>query len=221
MPTISVEDIVNLKLHIGNLTKQSDPKTRDYVQSVENDIMFIDPSILANQLQKITDKIQSLISNNKTILIVCDKSLYSEEIIKLCSQKPQLYYMVKSIPAGILTNFETLKKSIANMNESKEFVSSDSFKALTKKEQAMRLRKLKKVEAVYEWVKNLKNKPDFIVVVCDKTTNKFVDEIVNTRIDNLVIASTGFNRRWAQENLLVTNINNYKSMMFVFETLFG
>jgi small subunit ribosomal protein S2 len=221
MSSISVDDIVNFKLHVGNLTKQSDPKTRNYVQSVQNGVMLIDPTILADQLQKISDKIHGLIADKKTILIVCDKSLYSEEIVKLCENKDHMYYMVKSIPAGILTNFETLKKSIANMNESKIFSQSDSFKALTKKEQSMRLRKLKKVEAVYEGVKDLKNKPDFIVVVCDKTTNKFVDEISNTGIDNLVIASTAFNRRRSQENLLVTNINNYKSMMFVFQTLFG
>lgn len=221
MSTISTQDIIDFKLHIGNLTKQSDPKTRDYVESVEGGITVIDPKILANQLQTISDKVHKLIADRKNILIVCDKSLYGEEIVKLCDGKPNMYYMVKSIPAGILTNFETLKRSISNMNESKEFVKSDSFKALTKKEQSTRLRKLQKVESVYEWVKDLKNKPDFIVVVCDKTTNKFVNEIVNTGIDNLVIASTGFNRRRSAENLLVTNINNYKSMMFVFQTLFA
>jgi small subunit ribosomal protein S2 len=151
---------------------------------------------------------------------VCDKSLYTDEIIKICNDQKNMYYMVKSIPAGILTNFETLKKSISNMNESKEFVKSDSFNALTKKEQTTKVRKLKKIESVYEGVKDLKNKPDFIIVVCDKTTKKFVDEIAKTGIDNLVIASTAFNRRRSQENILVTNINNYKSMIYVFETLF-
>ena len=57
MTTVNVEDIVRLKLHIGNLIKQSDPKTRDYIQSVQNNIMIIDPTILANQLQKIAEKV--------------------------------------------------------------------------------------------------------------------------------------------------------------------
>ncbi|MBP6257232.1 30S ribosomal protein S2 [Patescibacteria group bacterium] len=58
--------------------------------------------------------------------------------------------MNHKIPAGILSNFDTLLMRIKNLKEMRSYVTSESFSLLTKKEQNMKKRDLEKVEKVYK-----------------------------------------------------------------------
>ncbi|MBR4633855.1 30S ribosomal protein S2 [bacterium] len=54
------------------------------------------------------------------------------------------------IPGGFLTNFDTFKKRIDNINEMASFLESEEFKSLTKKEQLVYKRKFLRANKVYK-----------------------------------------------------------------------
>ncbi|MBO7094697.1 30S ribosomal protein S2 [bacterium] len=54
------------------------------------------------------------------------------------------------MPGGFLTNFETFKRRIDNINEMASFLESEEFKSLTKKEQLVYKRKFLRANKVYK-----------------------------------------------------------------------
>lgn len=98
------------------------------------------------------------------------------------------------------------------MNQLQSFTESEDFNKLTKKEQLTTRRKLAKVQLVYEGVKNLRKKPDLVIVVDGKAMMKFVKELKKLDLDNIVIAGTNFDTRWAEDKLVVLNVDAYQSL---------
>jgi ribosomal protein S2 len=80
---------------------------------------------------------------------------------------------------------------------------------------------LKKMESIYKGVKNLEKKPDIVIIIDWKYLEKFVHEVEVTGIDNIVIATTNFNRWWNEDNLIIANTNSYESLDFILKTLFA
>ena len=217
---VTQEKILQNHLHVGALKNESNPKTRKYWLGVDNGITVINPDIIASQLDQAKAKITEAKKANKQILVVCEKAMFATDLAKL-SDKAGFHYLNAKLPAGFLTNFNTLIKRIDSMNEKKKFVQSESYAKITKKEQVMIKRELLKVERIYEGVKWLKNKPDLVIVVDGALTHGLIAELEITKIDNIVFASTDFNKWWKEEDLLMMNMQSYKSLDYALHYIFS
>lgn len=220
---VSIQDVINNFLYVGGLKKESNPKTRQYwleEMSESQGLTLLDPEMVIKHLEQAKEKVQKARADKKNILIVCQKSMYSEEVAKI-SEANGYHYLTYKVPSGFVTNFDTLIKRIENMNTLKRFVMSEQFAQLTKKEQLMKKRELERVEKVYEGVKGLKKRPDLVVVVDGEFMSGIVDELALANIDNVVVSGTDFSKRWSEADLLVTNVQSYKSLDFVMKYIFS
>jgi small subunit ribosomal protein S2 len=94
------------------------------------------------------------------------------------------------------------------------FVASPSFFDLTKKEQSMKKRLLKKIELVYKGVKSLKVRPDLVIILDGQLMQKFVHEAEKVGVPAIVCTSSNLNV-WSKSHLITCNINSSKSVDFV------
>jgi ribosomal protein S2 len=85
---------------------------------------------------------------------------------------------------------------------------------LTKKEQQMKKRALKKIEHVYKWVVNLRKKPELVIIVDGQFMHKFVDEVEKLNVDTILLASSNFDMR-SDKQLVMCNVNSYQSLDYV------
>ncbi len=214
--TVSVEQIMEAKAHIGTLKNEAHPKTQKYRAGVFQGMVVIDPEHIAKQLDKAKEKIQAYKKEGKQILLVAEKQMYRKEVEDLAA-KSGVHYLNHKAPAGFITNFDTFEKRIATMNDLRMFIGSDEFTALTKKEQLTHKRKLAKAERVYKGVTGLKNIPDLVIIVDGQMMSSFVEEVQKKSLDSIVIASTSFSKFWKVENLILANIAWYKSLDFVLQ----
>ncbi len=208
---ISKQDVLKAHMHIGNIKKLASTKTRSFWLDIKNGLVIIDPEKIVQQLDNAKAKIQEAKKAGKEILVLCEKSLYTDEIAEMAT-KAGFHYLNYKVPAGFLTNFDTLITRIKGMNELRSFIESEDFHKLTKKEQLTNQRKLKKVEMIYKGVKNLRKRPDLVIVVDGKSMMKFVRELDKTGLDNVVIASSNFDTRWDKNNLVIANVDSYQSL---------
>jgi small subunit ribosomal protein S2 len=129
-------------------------------------------------------------------------------------------YLNYKVPAGFLTNFDTLKKRIESMNSMERFLETDAYNTLTKKEQLVYKRKLERVLKIYKGVKGLTKKPDVVVVVDGVMMDIFVSELVRQKdMQTILMCGTNFSRWWKEEELIICNINSHKSLDFVLKTI--
>ena len=214
-----VDQIVEKKAHIGTISKYSHPKTSKFWLGKNENTIVIDPDAIATQLDAAKNKISSYIAKNATILVICEKSVCLPDIENI-SSKSGINYFYTNTPSGILTNFDTMFSRIKSMNQLESFVGSDEFFSLTKKEQLMKKRELDKVQKIYKWVKNLKSKPDLVVIVDGKMLSKFVDEVEKIKLDHIIISNTDFDRYTDDSSLIISNTKSHTSLQFVLNYIF-
>ncbi|MBU0626517.1 uS2 family ribosomal protein [Patescibacteria group bacterium] len=119
-----------------------------------------------------------------------------------------------------MTNFETLKKRIDSMNSMARFMETEAFGKLTKKEQLVHERKLKRVKKIYGGVKEMEKKPDFVIVVDAEMMSSFINEIEKTKdIESVLIAGTNFSRRRKEDSLILANVLGHKSIDFILRNI--
>lgn len=214
--SISVDQVIEAKCYIGTLRSHSNPKTRKYWLWVENNMIILNPEIIAKQLDVAKKRIQEIKKDWWEILVITDKSIFRDEIEKL-SDKRWWHYLNYNVPAWVLTNFDTLLSRVRSMNDLREYIKSEEYESLTKKEKLTKIRQLEKVEMLYKWVKWLTKKPSLVIVLDGKYMSKFVDELVKMKMENIVLATSDFDRWWNDDSLVVTNVSNISSIRFVLE----
>lgn len=217
---ITQQEVVASNMHVGNLKKLASTKTRAFWLEMSQGIVVIDPDKIVTALEAAKEKFLAAKKEGKEVLLLCEKTLLADEVPAL-AEKHGFHYMNYKVPAWFLTNFDTLITRIAGMNQLQIFTESEDFHKLTKKEQLTTLRKLKKVQQVYKGVKNLKNKPDLVIVVDGKAMMKFTKELQKLDMDNIVLAGTNFDSRWSEESLVVLNVNGYHSLKNALEHILG
>lgn len=216
--TITANDVIEAQAHIGTLKAEAHPKTNKYWAEVNNGVVVINPESVAQQLEAAAAKIQEAKKAGKEILVISEKKMIADELAQL-GEAAGISYLNYKQPGGFITNFETFKKRIESMNSMERFVESDNYHALTKKEQLVYMRKLTRVLKIYKGVKKLTRKPELVIVVDGQMMDSLINEIVKSKIDNIVIAGTNFSRRWDEDKIIVTNIGSHKSLDFVLKSI--
>lgn len=210
------ENFVNL----GWIKNASNPKTKKFWKEQRNWNILLDEEVQLKALNDIYLTVQEAKKKNKEIVVVCQKSGLADMVASLAKQH-KFHYFTHKVPAGFLTNFETLFSTIKDMNERRQFIKSESFMRLTKKERSMVERHLAKIEKIYEGVKDLSKKPDLVVVVDGTMLDGLVNEIRISKTPSVILASTGFSYRQADNQLAIVNLQNQKSPSYILETLFA
>jgi len=216
--SVSVDQVVDAKLHIGNIKNESHPKTNSYRSDIVNGVVVISPESIVSQLEEAKKIIQEAKSKNKNILIVSDKQMLIDDLRTL-AESFGIHYLNQKVPSWFLTNFDTFKKRISEMNRARSFVESEDFAILTKKEQLIYKRKLEKTERIYKWVKGLNNLPDLVIVVDGQMMSWFIAELEKLSIPSIVMASTNLSKILKKSQLIISNMLSYKSISFVLRYL--
>jgi small subunit ribosomal protein S2 len=147
--SVTVKEIVDAQVHIGTLKSEAHPKTRDFRVDVINNIVVLNPEMIAKQLDCAKKQVQEAKKLGKDVLVVCEKKMYADEV-KALSEKHGVSFLSHKAPGGFITNFDTFKTRIGSMNKMTSFMETDSFESLTKKEQLIHKRKLARAKKVYE-----------------------------------------------------------------------
>lgn len=210
-----VKGVVDNKLYLGTPKSKYFPKvTEKYILGEKNWQIVIDPVKIAESLKKAKKTVEEAKKNSKSILVILDKEVFSEDVEALC-EKVGVMYLNTKVPGGFFTNFDTFFKRIHSMNELRKFIESEDFLKLTKKEQLVKKAELKKIENIYKGVKKLEKLPDLVIVIDAEYYSDTIDELEKMKIDYIAVANTNLSKWLKTDNLIVSNTNSYKSVLYL------
>ena len=216
---VTAQQVIDSQVHLGALKSESHPKTSQYWKEVTNGLVVFDPEIIASQINAIHERLAQAKKEGKEILIACEKKMYAQDLEEF-AKKGGYSYLNYKISGGFMTNFSTFKKRIDSINEMAAFLKSEAYSSLTKKEQLIYQRKFAKVNKVYKGVTNLSKRPDIIIVVDGAMLGTLIDETQRlSGVETIVIASSNFPRYWDEKNIIMANVNSYKSIDFVIKNI--
>lgn len=167
LPDFSMRELLEAGVHFGHQTHRWNPKMSSYIFGTRNNIHILDLSQTVPLLHQALKKISDTVASGGRVLFVGTKRQASDLIADAANRSAQ-YYVNSRWLGGMLTNWQTISKSIKRLRELDELLSNNA-QGFTKKERLNLDREKDKLERALGGIKNMGSTPDLMVII---DTNK-------------------------------------------------
>ncbi len=185
----SIEELLKAGAHFGHLTRRWNPKMREFIFMQRNGIHVIDLNKTNQHLQESLEAVTRVARSGKKILFVGTKK-QAQEIIKTEALRCGMPYVTYRWLGGMLTNFSTVRKSIARMEEIDTMQKDGTYDNITKKERLMLDREKAKLEKVLAGISNMNRIPGAIFVVDTVKESIAMNEAIKLNIPIFAMVDT-------------------------------
>lgn len=163
-PVISMKSLLEAGVHFGHQTHRWNPKMARYIYGSRNNIHIIDLQKTVRELKKAFAYIKSVAASNQSILFIGTKKQAQDAIItesKRCNSP----YVAERWLGGTLTNFETIRKSAKRLQELGSMKEKGVLDLLSKKEQAMKDKDIKRLGKSLAGIKDMTELPGALFII--------------------------------------------------------
>lgn len=158
------QQLLEAGVHFGHLKKKWNPKMLPYIFAEKKGIHIIDLNKTVECLQETAAAMKQIARSGKKILFVGTKK-QAKDIVTECAQKVGMPYVTERWLGGMLTNFNTVRKSVKKMQSIEKMLSDGSFDSITKKERLTLTRDKDKMEKVLGGIAQLGRVPAALFIV--------------------------------------------------------
>tara|TARA_B100000963_G_C22481380_1_gene604867 strand:+ start:37 stop:915 length:879 start_codon:yes stop_codon:yes gene_type:complete len=192
LPTFTMRQLLEAGVHFGHHTRRWNPKMEPYIFGKRNNIHIINLEKTVPMLYEALDAVQSIAKNGGKFLFVGTKRSASDLIAQAANNCGQ-YYVNHRWLGGMLTNWETVSKSIKKLKDLEERISSGEINNLTKKERLNIERQKEKLDLTLGGIKNMNGIPDALFIIDTNKEAIAVLEANNLGIPVIAICDTNTN----------------------------
>lgn len=189
MSSVSMKGLLEAGVHFGHQKSQWNPKMAKFIFGHRNKVHIIDLAKTVKELKKACKFIRDISAAGSPVLFVGTKH-QAQEIVKNEAIRCGASYVVTRWLGGTLTNFETIRRNVARLNELEKMKSDGILEKLPKKEISVLTKEMKKLSLTLVGIKNMKNLPGVIFVVDPVNEKTVVDEATRLKIPIAAICDT-------------------------------
>jgi small subunit ribosomal protein S2 len=189
MAVINMKELLEAGVHFGHQTRRWNPKMKPYIFGARNGIHIIDLQKTVRLFKSTYDFIVRTVSEGYSVLFVGTKKQAHDSIIEE-SERCGMFYVVHRWLGGTLTNFNTIRKSIARLKELEGMKVDGSINRYTKKEILKMEKDLFKLNKNLGGIKDMDELPGAIFVVDPKREKIAVREGKKLGIPVIAIADS-------------------------------
>ncbi len=158
------QQLLEAGVHFGHLKKKWNPKMLPYIFAEKKGIHIIDLNKTTECLQETAAALKQIARSGKKILFVGTKK-QAKDIVTECAQRVNMPYVTERWLGGMLTNFNTVRKSVKKMQSIEKMLGDGSFDNVTKKERLTLSRDKEKMEKVLGGIAQLGRVPAALFIV--------------------------------------------------------
>ncbi len=167
MSYVSMKQLLEAGVHFGHQTRRWNPKMKEYIYTQRNGIYIIDLQKTVGKINEAYDFVRSVAEEGKQVLFVGTKKQAQENIKKEALRCGELYVEHRWL-GGTLTNFKTISKRVARLEELEKMESDGTFELLPKKEVINLLREKERLEKFLGGIREMKKMPGALFVIDPK-----------------------------------------------------
>jgi small subunit ribosomal protein S2 len=187
-----MRQLLEAGVHFGHHTRRWNPKMSPYIFGKRNSIHIINLEKTVPMLYEALEAVQSIAKNGGKFLFVGTKRSASDLIAQAATNCGQ-YYVNHRWLGGMLTNWETVSKSIKKLKNLEDRISSGEINNLTKKERLNIERQKEKLDLTLGGIKDMNGIPDALFVIDTNKEAIAVLEANNLNIPVIAICDTNTN----------------------------
>src|ERR1700741_4298473 len=158
------QQLLDAGVHFGHLRKKWNPKMLPYIFAEKKGIHIIDLNKTVECLQETAAVLKQISRGGKKILFVGTKK-QAKDIVNECAKKVNMPFVTERWLGGMLTNFNTVRKSVKKMQSIEKMLGDGSFDSITKKERLTLSRDKEKMEKVLGGISQLGRVPAALFIV--------------------------------------------------------
>ncbi|MDQ6813391.1 MAG: 30S ribosomal protein S2 [Bacteroidota bacterium] len=158
------QQLLEAGVHFGHLKKKWNPKMLPYIFAEKKGIHIIDLNKTVEGLQEAAAAMKSIAKSGKKIMFVATKK-QAKEIVMEAAKKVNMPFVTERWLGGMLTNFNTVRKSVKKMQSIEKMLNDGSAESLTKKERLTLTRDKEKMEKVLGGIAQLGRAPAALFLV--------------------------------------------------------
>ena len=164
MPYVTMKELLEAGVHFGHQTRRWNPKMAPFIFGARNGIHIIDLQKTVQYFKTAYNYVAEQVADGAIVLFVGTKK-QAQDAISEEAQRCGMFYVNHRWLGGMLTNFQTINRSIARLKEFESMKEDGSIRRFPKKEVLMMEKKAAKLERSLGGIKDIGRLPDIVFVV--------------------------------------------------------
>src|SRR6187401_1435190 len=164
MPSVSMRQLLEAGVHFGHQTRRWNPKMKPFIFAERNGIHIIDLAQTVQRLDVFLDFVRDTVARGDQGLFVGTKKQAQEPVAQEATRASQPYVNERWL-GGMLTNFVTIKKRIALLEQLEARQQNGDFDRMTKKEAAKLTEEMVKLQGTVGGMRKMKRLPGMVFIV--------------------------------------------------------
>ncbi|HPN89134.1 MAG TPA: 30S ribosomal protein S2 [Candidatus Omnitrophota bacterium] len=184
-----IRTLLEAGVHFGHQTKRWNPKMKKFIFGQRSGIYIIDLEKTVEYLNKARDFILDIAAKGGRVLFVGTKK-QAQMTIEEEAKKAEMYYVSNRWLGGLLTNFQTVAKSLDRLTEIEQMQTNGVWENLKKKETSRLTKEKEKLLKDLGGIRDMKDIPQVVFVVDPKKEEIAVKEARKLKIPVIAIIDT-------------------------------
>jgi small subunit ribosomal protein S2 len=189
MAYVTMKELLEAGVHFGHQTKRWNPKMKPFIFGARNGIYIIDLQKTVKMFKMAYDFIVDTVANGHSVLFVGTKKQAREAIYEEANRS-EMFYIHNRWLGGMLTNFQTVKKSIDRLNYLNTIENDGTIELYAKKERLKLQKERLKLDNNLGGIRNMGGQPGAVFIVDPKNEAIAVREARKLGIPIVAIVDT-------------------------------
>jgi small subunit ribosomal protein S2 len=161
---ITIKDLLDAGVHFGHQTKRWNPRSKPYIFDHRQGITIVDLEKTHLALEKACAFLENLVGDGGNVLFVGTKR-QAQDIVREAAISVNMPFCVNRWLGGALTNYETIKRSIAKFKKFQQMETSGEMAKLPKKEESAIKREMARMQRNFNGITEMNGLPSALFVI--------------------------------------------------------
>ena len=189
MAVVTMKQLLEAGVHFGHQTRRWNPKMAPYIFTERNGIYIIDLQKTVKKLEEAYLFVRDVAAEGGNVLFVGTKKQAADSV-KEEAERAGAYYVNARWLGGMMTNFKTIRRRIARLEQLRKMQEDGTFERLTKKEAAKLNLEIEKLEKFLGGIKDMDKLPGALFVIDPRKEKIAVSEAKKLGIPVVAIVDT-------------------------------
>jgi small subunit ribosomal protein S2 len=192
MAVVTMKELLEAGVHFGHQTKRWDPRMKEYIYAERNGIHIFDLRLTAQKIEEAYNFVVDVSKQGMKVIFVGTKKA-AQDIVREEAERCGMLYVNERWVGGLLTNFNTIRKSMNRLKDLEKLETEGYFDTVTVKEKVSLQRELAKLRKLFGGLKNMASLPGAVFVTDTHKERSTILEARRLHIPVIAIVDTNSN----------------------------
>ncbi len=164
MSKVNFDKLIEAGVHFGHLKRKWNPAMAPYIFDEKKGIHIIDLNKTIAHLDQACAAMKQIAKSGKKVLFVATKK-QAKEIVSTRVTAINMPFVTERWSGGMLTNFQTTRKSIRKMTSIDKMKTDGTWETLNKRERLFKTRQREKLQKTFGSIADMTRQPAAIFIV--------------------------------------------------------